>query len=158
MFSSEAFIRQFEKETRICINLLGKMPAGGLDYRPTLGQRSTLELLRYMSFGPYNTVRRIVHGDWSLGKPAAEVTKEWPASDIAAKFTWQAQEVARLVRSANPVDLETKPFTFPWGETLMRGEALVVHPLNWLSSYRMQFFLYLKAAGAKEIGTPELWR
>jgi hypothetical protein len=158
MFSAEAFIKTYGVETDICIRLAGKMPAGGLDYRPTPGQRTTLELLRYISKGPYNGVRRIVAGDWTLGKPAVELSKDMPPSDFAAQMRWQNEEVARIVRAADPVDLETGTMLLPWGETAIKGEALVNHPLKWLVGYRMQLFLYLKAAGATQLATPDLWR
>lgn len=156
MYTVEDFIASFEKETAICLGLYRKMPAGALDYRPTAGQRSTLELLRYLGYGPYNGVRRIVLGDWSLGKPAGEVTKDVPPSDFPRQMAWQAAEAARLVRSADPVDLLNREISFPWGDTLKRGQALVTYPLNWLTSYRMQLFLYLKASGA-QLTTPDLW-
>ncbi len=157
MYTSENFIAAFEKETSACLRIYGKMPAGGLDYRPTAGQRSTTELLRYLAYGPYNGVRRIVLGDWNIGKPATEVTKDVPPSDFPVKMAWQAAEVARLVRSANPMSLLNDEITFPWGDTLKRGHALVTYPLNWLTSYRMQLFLYLKTAGASGLATPDLW-
>lgn len=158
MLSPESFLHIWQQETGTCLRIFAKLPPGALDYRPTAGQRSTLELLRYLSFGPFNGLRRVVLGDWSFGPVAAEYTKDWPPSDFVAKMKWQAREAANLVRAANPIDLETKTITFPWGETLIRSEALVRYPLNWLCSYRMQLFLYLKAAGAKELGTPDLWR
>lgn len=157
MYTVEHFIASFEKETIQCLRMFDKIPPGGLDYRPTAGQRSTLELLRYLSFGPYNGVRRILIGDFSHGRPAAEVTRDWPASDFPRNMRWQADETARLVRSADPNDLLHKEIAFPWGDTLKRGQALVTYPLNWLSSYRMQLFLYLKAAGATQLSTPDLW-
>lgn len=157
MFTVEDFIYSFEKETAVCLGLFGKIPPGGLDYRPTAGQRSTAELLRYIAYGPYNTVRRIVAGDWNLGKPTGEVTQGVPPSDFPRLMAWQASEVARLVREADPNDLLTKDIAFPWGDTQKRGRALVLYPLNWLSSYRMQLFLYLKAAGASTLATPDVW-
>jgi hypothetical protein len=158
MFSAEAFIKTYGVETDICVRLASKMPAGGLDYRPTPGQRNTLELMRYISKGPYNGVRRIVAGDWTLGKPAVELSKDMPPSDFAAQMRWQNEEVARIVRAADPVDLEQGTLLLPWGETAIKGEALVNHPLKWLVGYRMQLFLYLKAAGAAQLATPDLWR
>ena len=86
MFSAEAFIKSYTTDSSICARLYTKMPPGGLDYRPTPGQRNTLELLRYISKGPYNGVRRIVAGDWTLGKPAAELSKDMPASDFVAQM------------------------------------------------------------------------
>jgi hypothetical protein len=158
MISIESYLRLFEKETDICIRLYAKIPPGGLDYRPTLGQRSTLELLRYLSFGPYNAVRRIVAGDWMKGAPTNEVTKDWPASDFVRNMQWQAKEV-RILLSQTRLDLlMTQTVTFPWGQTILRSDALVEYAFNWLASYRMQLFLYLKAAGAKELSTPDVWR
>jgi hypothetical protein len=157
MYSVEDFIASFGKESAICVNLFRKMPPGALDYRPTAGQRSTLELLRYLGYGPYNGVLRIVGGDWNLGRPTAEATRDAPPSDFPRRMAWQAAEVARLARSADPGDLLHKEIRFPWGDVMRRGPALVAYPLNWLSCYRMQLFLYLKAAGAHGLGTPDLW-
>ena len=157
MYSAESFIHAYSKESSISIQLYHKMPQGALDYRPALGQRSTAELLRYLSYGPYNVVRRILAGDWKVGRPANEATKDMPASDFPRNMRWQGDEVARLVRAVNSMALEQDDFTFPWGETMKKGEALVNQPLRWLTGYRMQLFLYLKAAGAKELGTKDLW-
>lgn len=157
MITSQSLTHIFKKETAICLALYEHIPAGGLDYRPTAQQRSTLELLRYLSFGPYNGTRRILAGDFSLGKPSAEVTRDWPPSDFVKNMVWQYREVARMLSSVREDDLMNKTITFPWGETLKRGEALVAHPWNWMMSYRMQLFLYLKACGAKELASPDLW-
>jgi hypothetical protein len=158
MFSVEAYIKSYATESSICARLFSKMPAGGLDFRPTPGQRNTIDLMRYISKGPYNGVRRIVAGDWTLGKPAVELAKDMPASDFVAQMHWQSEEVARILRCANPVDLEEGFVLLPWGENARKGEALVNHPLKWLVGYRMQLFLYLKGAGASELTTPDLWR
>jgi hypothetical protein len=157
MYGIESFVKDFRKETATCIHFFQKLPPGGLDYRPTAGQRSTQELLRYLSYGPYNAVRRVVAGDWNIGKPTNEVTKDWPASDFPRNMTWQCDEVERLVRSASPVALANDDFTFPWGETFKKGEALVRVPLKWLGGYKMQLFLYAKAAGASDLKSADLW-
>ena len=159
MYSVDQYIRSFRHEAQISINLFHKIPAGGLDYRPSPSQRTTLELLRYLSFGPYNTVRRIVAGDWSKGIPADQSpSKDMPPSDFPSRMLWQANEVERLVRSVPVTALLNDDFTVPWGVTLKKGEALVELPLKWMTGYRMQLFLYLKAAGAHHLGTAENWR
>src|SRR3954467_1815314 len=98
MYTVDAFVNSFRKECLISINLFNKMPAGGLDYRPTPGQRSTTELLRYLCYGPLSGVKRIVAGDWTYGVPTAEATKDMPASDFPARMAFQADEAERLVR------------------------------------------------------------
>lgn len=158
MYTVENFIKDYRKESLICINLFSKIPAGGLDYRPTPGQRSTMELMRYLGFGPINGIRRIVAGDWSVGIPANDASKDMPASDFPTRMAWQADEMERLVRSMSSTALESEDMTFPWGETMKKGPALVAYPLKWITGYRMQLFLYLKAAGAHHLGTAEAWR
>ena len=158
MLTVDQFIKAYRKECLICINLYSKIPVGGLDYRPSPGQRSTLELLRYLSYGPYNVVRRIVHGDWSLGVPSNEATKDMPATDFVDRMNWHMDEVARLVRSVPLTNLQTEMMTFPWGTTKSKAEALVDYPFKWITGYKLQLFVYLKAAGAKELGTADAWR
>jgi len=157
LFTLDSYISTWRKESRICVNLAGKIPAGGLDYRPTASQRTTLELLRYLSYGPYNGVHRTLLGDWGAGRPTAEVIAGMPAADFPSRMAWQADAVERELRAVPESDLLTKDMTFPWGETVKRAEALLT-PLRWLIGYRMQLFLYLKAAGNPQLGTAECWR
>ncbi len=157
MFTLEDFIAAYRKESALCLRLFEKIPDGGLDYRPTPGQRSTLELLRYVSYGPHNVVRRILAGDWTLGRELAEAAKSMPASDFPRVLQAQTDDVALRLHGTDPGRLAAETFTFPWGEILTKGAALVSHPLKWMTGYKMQLFLYLKAAGASELGTPYLW-
>lgn len=156
LFTVDSYLSTWRKETRICVNLSGKIPPGGLDYRPSSGQRSTLELMRYLTYGPYNAVHRTLAGDWNIGRPTAEVVAGVPASDFAARMAWQADAVEQEVRAVPVSDLINKDMTFPWGETVKRAEALIT-PLRWLIGYRMQLFLYLKAAGNAKLGTSDCW-
>ncbi|MDB5102682.1 MAG: hypothetical protein JWP91_371 [Fibrobacteres bacterium] len=157
MFTVEDYIAEWRKESLICINLFSKMPAGGLDYRPTPGQRNTVELLRYLSFGPYNGLAKIIAGDWQKGRPTAEVTAGMPPSDFPARMAWQMEAMAVDMRSIPVTSLSTEMMTMPWGETLKKGLALN-YPYRWLVGYRMQLFLYLKSAGAHQLNTTDCWR
>ncbi len=157
MYSIEAFIHSFSTDAEMCIRLFHKIPDGGLDYRPTAKQRSTLELLRYLSYGPYNVARRIVAGDWSIGMPANEATKDMPVSDFPRNIRHNVEDLARILRAADPVALERDLFTFPWNVTCTKAEGLVNYPLKWMAGYRMQLFLYLKSAGVSELATKDLW-
>jgi hypothetical protein len=157
MLTLESFIRTWQYESQVCINLFSKMPAGGLDYRPTPGQRSTTELLRYLSFGPYNGLVKIIAGDWNKGRPTAEVTAGMPPSDFTARMAWQSEAAARELRSVSIDTLTKGTITFPWGETMSRADG-IAQPMRWLIGYRMQLFLYLKAAGAHQLNTGDCWR
>jgi hypothetical protein len=116
-----------------------------------------LELMRYLSFGPGNGTLKILANDWKIGKPTGELSKDAPPSDFPRNMLRQAEAVERLIRSADPVAIRSVDHTLPWGEVTKQAQALVNYPLNWLMSYRMQLFLYLKAAGAYTLATPDLW-
>lgn len=158
MLPLESLIRFWKTETDICVALFDKMPAGGLEYRPSPTQRNTLELLKYLSKGPRNGVIRVMSGDWNATPPAMEMAKDMPPSDFPREMRRQAEEVERVLRAADADALARETMTFPWGETLTKADALIHYPYRWLTGYRMQLFLYLKAAGAAQLGTADLWR
>ena len=56
------------KEIDICLHLHGQVPEGGMDYRPTPDQRSTLELLRYISVCAIGGIARSRAGSSSTGR------------------------------------------------------------------------------------------
>jgi hypothetical protein len=112
--------------------------------------------MRYLSYGPYNGVHRILLGDWKAGRPTADVVAGMPASDFAARMAWQFDALARELRATPLRELLELEIAFPWGETVKRADGLV-SPLRWLVGYRMQLFLYLKAAGNVQLATADCW-
>jgi hypothetical protein len=64
MLTKNDLIESFLNEGRICIHLFERIPEGGLDYRPTPGQRSTLELLRYLTFHVTTSTYSMITGNW----------------------------------------------------------------------------------------------
>ena len=49
VLTKQELIASLQHEVRILVHLAGKVDREKLDYRPTPKQRSTIELLRYMS-------------------------------------------------------------------------------------------------------------
>ena len=47
--TKEQLVASLQNEVRILLHLVSKIDRSQLNYRPTPGQRSTLELLRYLS-------------------------------------------------------------------------------------------------------------
>jgi hypothetical protein len=64
MYRKDDFLASLKKEAKIIRHLATTIPAGQLGYRPTPGQRSTLELLQYLSFSPLSTAIYLVSGSW----------------------------------------------------------------------------------------------
>ena len=60
MITKDHLLERIIKECKICMRLFTKLPEGSIDYRPAPGQRSTLELLRYLSIAIAGSAHAIV--------------------------------------------------------------------------------------------------
>lgn len=157
MFSLDDWVDSCTHETQVIQFLATKMPDGVLDYRPTAGQRSMLELLQYMTCMASPAAARAVDGDWSRGEAltaaAAEVTAESFADAMDAQMAFLCAEAETL--RTRP--LAEEACTMPIGTPCTTAQFLVNAVLKCFTSYKMQFFLYLKAAGAEQLGSYECW-
>ena len=74
MITTQQYLDILGKEFRIIRHLAGKLKEEDMDFRPTPGQRSTLELLQYMSFLFDTCAESIVTGEnnWSTRAEAAK--------------------------------------------------------------------------------------
>jgi hypothetical protein len=151
-------VAQLQKEVRILLHLASKIDRSQLDYRPTPKQRSTLELLRYLTnMGPL-LVRSIKAGAFDVERWQADTAKA-NAADFDQVLTMiQAQEAeyASLLGSWTEADFLGSIEMF--GRTATRGALLLELVLNGCAAYRTQLFLYLKACGREELTTMNLWQ
>jgi hypothetical protein len=157
MISREQFIESVRNEARILKHLYTKVPQDKLDYRPSPGQRSLLELLEYLPCNAAAIAKHVISGDFSTIKDTFDRVKESARKDFAATVDREFEEFARLVGAASDAEL-AKSVTLPNGVTLPLGAALLEFNLKFMTAYRMQLFLYLKACGRAELSTPNLWK
>ncbi len=152
--TTEELIASLQNEVRILLHLAGKIDRAQLDYRPTAKQRSTIELLRYLSIMGPGLVNAIKTGSFdgeAWGKAvAAAAEKDLDAilADIGAQPEMYAKELPGI-------DLAVEMDLFG------RKHSLGYHTVNLVLSghaaYRTQLFLYLKACGREELSTYNLW-
>lgn len=145
------------KECDICLHLFGKLPKGAESYRPTPGQRSTLELLRYLSHCGESGMRALLDGNWDAWKANEARASTMALAEFPASMERQKRTFVELFEKLTPEQFAKQEATMPAGEKLKLGRALLEGPVRWMTGYRMQLFLYAKAAGAKEIGTANCW-
>lgn len=150
-------IASLQNEVRILLHLASKIDRAKLDYRPTPKQRSTIELLRYLSLMGPALVEAIKAGRfdpdaWTAGERASE------AQDLDQTLTAIARHTDRyasLLADLSDTDLRAEIEMF--GEMATRGALLVNLVLCGCAAYRTQLFLYLKACGREELSTMNLW-
>lgn len=147
-------------ECDVTKHLFAKLPRedwqATLAYRPSEGQRSTLELLRYLSFCGIGGSLTCVEGNYGSWKRLSARAEEMEADDFPAAMDRQKQEIAAILDGLTEEDLATRTTKNPPGQELTLGRAFLDVPARWLTGYRMQLFLYARALGA-DVWTPDCW-
>ena len=151
-------IASLQNEVRILLHLAGKVERAALDYRPTPKQRSTIELLRYLSMMGPALVQAAKAGTfdgaaWGAAEKAAAART---FGEALAAIASQSDAYAALLADVSDDDLRAEIDPFGAGKS-SRGAFLVNQVLCGCAAYRTQLFLYLKACGREELGTMNLW-
>lgn len=157
MLTKDDLLSLMLRECDICIHLHSKIPAGTTDFRFTPGQRSTLELLRYLSMIGIGASRSMVEGKWDAYQAAAKSAESLEAADFPAAMERQKAALSGLFAETPEADFTSKSFTLPWEQVMPLGKAIVTLAYGSLVAYRMQLFLHAKAAGNAAIGTANCW-
>ena len=144
-------------EVRILQHLATKIDPAMLDYRPTPKQRSTLELLQYLSMmGPTliaaANAGRFDPTAWTL---AEQESKARDFAQTMAAIGAQGETYQALVSRMSDADLRQEVEIF--GRKSTRGQFLVTVVAAGFAAYRTQLFLYLKSCGRHELSTTNLW-
>lgn len=159
VLTKSELITALQNEVRILLHLAGKIDRAQLDYRPTAKQRTTLELLKYLSImGPQLTLAATSggfdrDGYMAANKEAAERTFDQTLAAIAA----QHDLFATLLGGMSDEDFRADMPTFD-GSKSSKGAFLVTTVLCGYAAYRTQLFCYLKSCGLEELNTGNLWR
>jgi hypothetical protein len=157
VLTKQELIGSLQNEVRILQHLCSKIDGTTIDYRPTPKQRSTIELLRYLSnMGP-GLVQAAKTGTFD---PAAwtEATKQAEARDFdqtVKALATHHDAYAALIGGMSDADFRETINMF--GTPMSRGQFIVTLVLNGCAAYRTQIFLYLKACGRDELTTANLW-
>lgn len=159
VLTKSELVSALQDEVRILLHLASKIDRSQLDYRPTPKQRSTMELLRYLTvMGPALTRAATGKGfdreAWTAASKAAEARDfDQTLAAIAAHH----DEYASIVAGMSDADFRSEMTAFD-GSKISCGAFIVKMVLGGCAAYRTQLFLYLKACGRHELSTSNLWR
>ena len=144
-----------QKEVRILLHLAGKIDPAMLDYRPTPKQRSTMELLTYLSVMGPALVEAAKAGGFDRWVTAATEVAEGRESTRQSRSIAAHSEHETLRNARSDADFRDQIKMF--GSKTTRGAFIVYLVLCGCAAYRTQLFLYLKAGGHEEFNTMNLW-
>jgi hypothetical protein len=147
-----------QRECDICVHLSSKFETAGYEYRPSPGQRSTIELMRYLAISGSAGLQAMAESSFASFAAASARVKEMTPSEFPAAMARQKLEIAAFFDGLTEEDLATREVSLPGRPTTTLGMAILAGPFIWLPAYKLQLFLYAKAAGATEIGTSNAWR
>lgn len=157
MITKDQLAASMARECEIISHLFTKLPPGCDAYSPGPGQRTTIELLRYISYCASAGIRSLVARDWREYGVAEAESARMSMNDFPAAMALQKSEILAFFAKVTADELMTSETKLPGGAVVTLGLGVVNGPLKWLVAYKMQLFLYAKANGAKGIGTSNLW-
>lgn len=151
-------VAALQNEAGILLHLTGKIDRSKLDYRPTPKQRSTIELVKYLSMmGPtFIRFTKVTSPDPSIWTTAAAAAEARDFDQTVAVIAGQPDEYAALLEDLSDADMRGEVTAIDGSKTT-RGALLVSLVLCSCAAYRTQLFLYLKACGREELNTMNLW-
>lgn len=157
VLSKAQLIASLQNEVRILLHLCTKVDRSQLDYRPTPNQRSTLELLHYLSFMGPTMAKAVRDGGFDADAWGAE-TKAAASRDFdetVDAIAAMSDSFAKILGEIDDADFGTAIEMF--GRPATKGTLMVNTVLCGYAAYRTQLFIYLKACGREELNTMNLW-
>lgn len=157
VLTKSELISALQNEARILVHLAGKLDETSTNYRPTPKQRSSLELLRYLSLMGPVIARAVSRGSFD-GAEWGQAEEEAATRDLAATVAVIAglgDVYSTVIGGIPDEDMRTDMELF--GTTASKGMHLVSIVLGGYAAYRTQLFVYLKLCGRTELNTYNLW-
>ena len=157
VLTKSELIASLQNEVRILLHLASKIDRAKLDYRPTPKQRSTIELLKYLTVMGPALVQAAKAGAfdpavWTAAEQAGGARDfDQTLAAIAAHTDAYATLLADVSDAAFRAEIEM------FGNKTTRGAFIVNFVLCGCAAYRTQLFLYLKTCGREDLGTMNLW-
>jgi len=157
VLTKEELISSLQNEVRILLHLASKVDRNQLDYRPTPKQRSTIELLRYLTIMGPNVIKAIKAGafDGAAFGASQAAANAMNLDQFLTAIEKQNGYYAQELGSMSDADFRGEIDMF--GRKSSRGSHIVFLVLCGFAAYRTQLFLYLKSCGRDELNTMNLW-
>jgi hypothetical protein len=159
MLTKPEFLAALKRETRILSHLVSRLRDEHLGFRFTPPQRSTLELLQYLTINAQASVTYYLRGSWDHWDALEAAAKGVRLAGVTTALKAQERAVARLLAPISDKawrSLQVKPMSGK-GRKLALDVALFETTLTMCIGYRMQLFLQAKAAGLGELKSSDLW-
>jgi hypothetical protein len=159
MLTKAEFLAALRREAKILNHLAGRLDDSHLGFRFTPPQRSTLDLLRYLTIAAEANVRYHLNGNWDHWDALEAATGSVTLATFPAALQAQQRRIAALLKPISDRAFARMPVRQTGGGkgTIPLATALGEHVLARCVGYRMQLFLQAKAAGLADLRSSDLW-
>ena len=154
MFTKEEIWNSFANDFRIIKHIAEKAHVDTHGYKPSEKQRTTLELMQYMSIMGSGILQTILNGTSETFTAYVEKGKSVTGENFNQMMTDQEAEMKETFMKFDDAEL-AKELSL-WGMT-QKKSLFILYLMKIVASYKMQLFLYIKASGRHDIGTSNLW-
>ncbi len=154
MITKEEYLRSFSKEIDIIKHLAEKVTPAMLDYRPTPKQRSTMELMQYLGHISVTATKAFIDPIKNNYMELAKARDLVNFENFQATMDEQVRIVTEEVSALTEEQLNSNTELFGMNDKL---SFHLMSVLKWITAYKMQLFLYIKANGVESIGTSNVW-
>src|SRR5687767_6325071 len=93
MFSKDQLLDAIVLELNVCRHLAARVLPGTLDWRPSPAQRSTIELLRYLSTAGIDLTRAMLSGVWDRAAVTGKASTALRAEEFDAAMARQEADI-----------------------------------------------------------------
>lgn len=142
-----------KNEIRIIKHLSEKVVEEQMSWKPTDGQRTMGELMKYLTHIFVMGADSVATGDGEAYKKYVE-TPSPTRDDFGAMMDEQLEKFLGFVEPLSEEDMKGE--INMWGRTQSRAMHLL-GLLSVASAYKMQMFLYMKQTGMTHLNTMNLW-
>jgi hypothetical protein len=158
IITKSELLGSLQKEVRILLHLASKIDRSQLDYRPTPKQRSTLELLQYLSHMGPSMLRYAKHEPFNPDAWATivKLAASRGFDETLAEIATHSDKYAELLADMDDAAFRAELTGFDGAKTTS-GSFIINNVIAQCSAYRTQLFMYLKACGREELNTFNLW-
>lgn len=157
MITKDQLCAAMTKECDIAVHLFGKLPPDSYDYRPSPKQRSTTELLRYLSLCATAGLASMDQSNFRIFGEIMARNADMKPEAFPAEMQKQKAEIEKYFAGLTEEKFENHETIIPGGGKAALQVALLNGPLKWLTGYKLQLFMYAKASGNEAIGTANAW-
>ena len=155
MYTKEQIWNSFAKEINLIKHVAERLPVGSETHKPTEQQRTTLELLHYLGGMGAGILGSIAVNNLDIF--SEQLKKSEGVTIETFPQIMDAQEKTMKDFFDSITDEQMNEEVTLWGGWKQTRALFILDCLKMMTAYKMQLFLYAKAAGNHSIGSSNLW-